>query len=166
MSKLRRSSRRGTALIEFTFVGVPMILLTISVVSIALEMWQYSSLSYATETTARYVTMHGRSCVTNGNTCGVTVGGVTTYFANQALGLSASQVTLSLTDSSGTTTCSPPFTSCSTSTTPFPASTANNIGSDIVIKATFPVSNPVSMFWSQDTTPYSLGATSTQRIEF
>src|SRR5215469_1768819 len=114
-SSRRRSSRRGSALIEFAFTGVPMLLITVSVVSISLEMWQYSSLSYATEATARYVTMHGAGCTQNGNTCSITVGNVTTYFANQATGLSSTQLTLTLTDSSGTTTCSPPFTSCESS---------------------------------------------------
>lgn len=170
MSKLHRSSRgssrRGTALIEFAFVGVPLILITISVISISLEMWQYSSLSYATESTARYVTMHGASCTQNGNTCGITVGNVTSYFATQALGLNAAQVTLTLTDSSGSTTCSPPFTSCESSSSAFPASTANNVGNDITIKATYPVRNPVEMFWRPSETSYSLGAASTQRIAF
>jgi Flp pilus assembly protein TadG len=166
MTHLRKSSRRGTAVIEFAFVGVPMILITISVVSIALEMWQYSSLSYATEATARYASMHGASCRQNGNTCGVTVGDVTTYFANQAVGMSATQLTLTLSDSSGATTCSPPFTSCDTSSSAFPSLSANNVGSDITVKATIPVTNPVSMFWGRNSGSYTLGATSTQRIAF
>ena len=165
MTNLRRSSRRGTALIEFAFVGVPMIMITVSVVSIALEMWQYSSVSYATEATARYVTTHGASCSQNGNTCGITVGNVTSYFANQALGLNGAQLTLTLTDGSGSTTCNPPYTSCESSGSAFPASSANSVGSNITIKATFPVTNPVAMFWRSSPT-YSLGATSTQSIAF
>ena len=166
MTHLRKSSRRGTAAIEFAFVGVPMILVTISVVSIALEMWQYSSLSYATESTARYISMHGASCRQNGNTCGITVGDVATYFAGQAIGMGASQLTLTLTDGSGSTNCAPPYTSCETSSSAFPALTANNVGSDITVKATIPVTNPISMFWARDTSSYNLGATSTQRIAF
>jgi Flp pilus assembly protein TadG len=165
MPKLPRSSRRGNALVEFAFVGVPMILLTVSTVSIALEMWQYSSLSYATEATARYVTTHGADCSQNGNSCTITVGNVATYFANQALGIGGSQVTLYLTDNSGTTTCSPPFTSCETSSTTFPASSANSVGSNITIKATFPVNSPMAMFWISSGS-YTLGATSTQQIVF
>ena len=165
MNKLRRSSQRGTALIEFAFVGVPMILITVSVVSIALEMWQYSSLSYATAATARYVTTHGASCTQNGNTCGITVGNVASYFANQAMGLSATRLTLTLTDGSGSTTCNPPYTSCESSTSAFPASSSNSVGSNITIMATYPVTNPVSMFWRASST-YNLGATSTQSIAF
>lgn len=165
MNHLHRSSRRGSALVEFSFVGILMVLITISVVSIALEMWQYSSLSYATEATARYVTMHGAGCTQNGNTCSITVGNVTSYFVNQATGLSSTQLTLTLTDGSGSTTCSPPFTSCESSSSAFPASTANSIGSNITIKATYPVQNPVSMFWRQGGNTY-LGATSTQSIAF
>ena len=165
MSYLHRSSRRGSTLVEFAFVGIPMVLITISVVSIALEMWQYSSLSYAAEATARYVTMHGAGCTQNGNTCSITVGNVTTYFASQATGLSSTQLTLTLTDGSGSTTCSPPFTSCESSSSVFPASTANSVGSNITIKATYPVQNPVTMFWGTGGNT-NLGATSTQSIAF
>lgn len=164
MNNLRRQSQRGTALIEFALTGVLLLMLIVSTVSVALDMWQYSTLSYVVETTARYVTLHGSSCTQNGNTCGITVGNVATYFANQARGLS-SEVTLTLTDSSGSTTCAPPFTSCESSGSSFPASTANNVGNDITIRATYPISNPMSMFWRGNAT-FDVGVTSTQQIAF
>jgi hypothetical protein len=165
MTKQRSSSRRGNAMLEFVFVGVPMLMVTISSVFISTEMWQYSCLCYATEETARYVTMHGAGCTQNGNTCSLTVGNVTTYFQNQALGLSPNQVNLTLTDSSGSTRCNP-FAHCETSSSQFPASTANSVGSDITIKATYPVNTIIAMFWAASSAVYNLGATSTQRIVF
>lgn len=160
MTNLHRSSRRGSALVEFAFVGVPMVLITVSVVSTSLQMWQFENLSYATETTARYVTTHGADC-----SCGITVGNVATFFANQGLWLSAGQITLTLTDNSGTTTCSAPFTSCESTGSAFPAAGANTPGNDITIKATYSVANPMAMFWHGNSAT-NLGATSTQRIEF
>jgi Flp pilus assembly protein TadG len=164
MSSLRRSSRRGTALIEFTLTGIPLIFLTVSTVAVALDMWQYSMLTYAVETTARYVTFHGASCTQNGNTCGTTVGNVATFFKKQALGAN-SQVTLTLTDTSGSTTCSSPFTSCMSSVSAFPATTANGVGNDITVQATYAFNNPMAMFWRGNAT-FNLGVTSTQRIVF
>ena len=152
-------------MLEFAFVGVPMLMVTISAVFIAMEMWQYSCLCYATEETARYITMHGVGCTTNGNTCGITVGTIMTYFENQALGLNPNQVNLSLTDTSGTTACNP-YAHCETSTAQFPASTANSVGNDITLKATYPVNTVIAMFWARNSATYSLGATSTQRIIF
>src|SRR5438067_11232185 len=90
-------STRGFALIEFTLIALPVIFLTISIVEASLAMWQYHSMDYAVELAARYVTLHGRGCTQNGNTCGITVGTVAKIIANQAPALDSSKLNVTLT---------------------------------------------------------------------
>ena len=54
---LRRQRRRGSALLEFTLVGIPILFLSTSVISASLDMWQFHNLAYGTQMTARYVAM-------------------------------------------------------------------------------------------------------------
>ena len=98
--------RRGNALIEFTLLGVPLLFITISIVAVSIDMWEFHNLAYSVEQTARYVTVHGATCTQNTNSCTITVGNVATYFKTQALALDPTQVIVMITDGSGTTTAS------------------------------------------------------------
>jgi Flp pilus assembly protein TadG len=162
---LRR--RSGQSVIEFTLLGIPMLFITIAVVSMSIDMWQYHTLAYATEITARMVSVHGATCGTP-NTCTIQVGDVAKFFAAHAIALDAGTVIVKMTDSSGTTTCNP-VNSCNTNTAQFPASSANGVGSDITITATYTLKNPFGMFWPPDADAahdYTGGAMSRQRIVF
>jgi len=63
--------RAGSALIEFTLIGISGIFITISIATVALDMWEYYSLAYATEVTSRYAGLHGSNCATTPNSCTV-----------------------------------------------------------------------------------------------
>ena len=160
--------RNGNALIEFTLLGIPIIFITISIVSVSINMWEFHNLSYAVQATARYVTLHGDTCTRYGNSCVITVGNVATYFKGQALALDPTQVIVKLTDSSGTTTCNP-VNNCTSSATQFPASSGNAVGSNVTVKATYVLRNPIALFWPPDEdlpSVFTVGATSRQRILF
>jgi Flp pilus assembly protein TadG len=166
MTSLRIRRRRGQSLVEFTLMGIPMVFVTISVVYMSVGMWQFHSLAYASDMTARYVSVHGATCAANGNTCTITVGNVATFFATQAMALDTSKVIVKLKDGSGTTTCSP-VSSCNSTSTQFPNASYNSVGSDITITATYGVKSPLAMFWPPDVDwahDYTLGAQSRQRI--
>jgi Flp pilus assembly protein TadG len=164
----RNRRRSGQSLVEFTLMGIPMVFVTISVVYMSIGMWQFYSLAYASDMTARYVSVHGATCAQNGNTCTITVGNVATFFASQAMSLDTSKVIVKLTDGSGTTTCSP-LNGCTSTSTQFPSASYNSVGSDITITATYGVKSPLAMFWPPDVDwahDYTLGAKSRQRIMF
>ncbi len=164
----RNRRRSGQSVVEFTLMGIPMVFVTVSVIYMSIAMWQFYSLAYASDMTARYVSVHGATCAANGNTCTITVGNVATFFASQAMSLDSSKVIVKLKDGSGTTTCSP-LNSCTSTATQFPSSSANSVGSDITITATYGVKSPLAMFWPPDIDwahDYSVGAQSRQRIMF
>jgi Flp pilus assembly protein TadG len=165
---LRRGSRSGQSMIEFTLLGIPMLFITISVVGMSIDMWEFHTLAYATEMTARMVSVHGATCAANGNTCTIKVGDVAKFFATQSIALNPSSVVVTMTDGSGSTTCNP-VNNCNTNTTQFPAASANSVGSDVTITATYTLKNPFAMYWPPDTDAshdYTGGAKSRQRIVF
>jgi Flp pilus assembly protein TadG len=168
MKSSRNRSRSGQSLVEFALMGIPMVFVTISVIYVSLGMWQFFSLAYASDMTARFVSVHGAGCAQNGNTCTITVGNVATFFATQAISLDTSRVTVKMTDGGGTTTCNPVST-CTSTGTAFPNASHYSVGSDITITATYGIRSPLAMFWPPDIDwahDYTVGAQSRQRIMF
>jgi Flp pilus assembly protein TadG len=168
MRRRTKTARNGNSLIEFTLLGIPLLFMTLSIVEISIDMWEFHNLAFVTEATCRYTTMHGATCSQNGNSCTITVGSVATFFQNEAMALSPSAVVVNLTDGSGTTTCNP-VNSCTSSATQFPNSSYNSVGSNVTISATYVLKNPVAIFWPPYADPphdFNVGATSTQRIVF
>ena len=167
--RLRRANgRRGNALIEFTLLGIPLTFMTISIVAISIDMWEFHNLAFATEATARYVTLHGATCTANSNSCTITVGNVATFFIGAGMALSSGSVILKMTDGSGTTTCNP-ASSCTGTSTQFPNASYNAVGNDVTISATYILKNPVAIFWPPSSDPpndFTVGAKSRQRILF
>jgi Flp pilus assembly protein TadG len=154
-------------MVEFALVGIPMVFITVSVIYVSIGMWQFHSLAYAAEMTARYVSVHGATCGTP-NSCTITVGNVASFFASQAMALDTSRVIVKMTDGGGTTTCSP-LNNCTSTSTQFPNASHNRVGSDITISATYGIKSPLAMFWPPDVDwahDYTVGAQSRQRIMF
>jgi Flp pilus assembly protein TadG len=68
-----RNSRRGSSLIEFTLVGIPLIFVLISIFEIARGMWVYNTLAHALKQGNRYVIVHGNNCTNIPNSCFITI---------------------------------------------------------------------------------------------
>lgn len=160
-----RKSRSGNALIEFSLLGIPIILTSIAIVFVSIAMWQFHCLSYASESTATYASVHGATCTQNGNSCAITIGNMAAYFATQAIALSQSQVTVNFKDGSGTTTCNP-LNSCTSNSQQFPAASYNSVGTDVTVTASYTLTNPLILLWPAAARTCTVGATSRQRILF
>lgn len=161
-----RKSRSGNTLIEFSLLGIPIVFITMTIVSVSIAMWQFHCLAYASEASAAYASVHGATCAQNGNSCSITIGNMATYFASQAIALPQSQVTVKFKDGSGTTTCNP-LNSCTSSSTQFPLASYNSVGTDVTVTATYTLKNPIGMLWpSTSARNFTVGATSRQRILF
>jgi len=162
-------SRRGSSLVEFTLVGVPILFLSTAVFEASLAMWQYYTMQHAIETADRYVATHGRGCTQNGNTCSLTVGNVASMIAYQAIAVDPTKMNVSLISATATTTCNP-LNTCFSSTTQFPSSTDNGVNQDVTITATVSITNPLAMFWpgsgSVSAGTFTLGGKTRQRIQF
>ena len=166
----KAGSRRGSTLIEFTLMGIPIIFLTISVFSISIDMWEFHELPHAVEMTARYAATHGQGCTQPGNSCSLTVANLVTYFKAQNISLLPSLVNVTFTDGGGSITCAP-LTDCASSSTLFP-STGHNVAGvdDVTVRATYTLKNPIAIFWPSAHNAvwhaFTVGATSRQGILF
>jgi len=88
---MTRFRRRGSATIEMTLVGIPIIFTLISIFEISRGMWMYQTLAYSVKVGMRYAIVHGASCdptINNGiNDCIVGVKDVASTIENAAVGL-------------------------------------------------------------------------------
>lgn len=165
----RKDKRRGSQLIEFTLLGVPIMFLSLGAVEVSLVMWDYHTTAEAVQVSARYISMHGSTCTQNGNSCTITVGNIVSYMESNEVGLDPSKLDVTLTSTSSSVPCNP-LNSCASSTSTFPPTSDSAPGNDVQVTATYAMNNPLVLFWpgaaNKAMKALTLGATSTQRIVF
>src|SRR5690242_12175556 len=97
MANKRRTQTRGTAFIEFTLVGIPLIFILITTFEMARGMWNYQSLAYAVKTGVRYAVVHGQDCAIAPNNCTVTISQIASVIKSSGVTLPDNLVTLTFT---------------------------------------------------------------------
>jgi hypothetical protein len=145
---MRRQRQAGSAIVEFTMTGVPLIFIWISIVQMSLGMWNYHTMQYATKLAGEYVQVHGGTdgyC--KSNTCQVQ--NVATVLATAAVGLQPSLLNVSFyTISSSdhltqTLVASCLLSACESNTTNFPNEASN---SEFAIKMEYQFNNALVMY--------------------
>jgi len=146
------SRERGSAIIEFTMAGIPMIFILFTTMQVCIAVWNYFTLDHAVNLAVRYASLHGATCSSGGNTCTVTLGQVATQLANYATGVPAAKINATFTTDSGSVTTCNPLTSCLSNGTTWPpsANNDNQVGSDLTIRAQFNMNMTLAMFWFRD----------------
>jgi Flp pilus assembly protein TadG len=145
MTMKRKSAQRGSSMLEFTLVGIPIIFVLISTFELARGMWNYHTLAYAVKEGTRYASVHGIHCSTSPNTCTVTIAQIAQKVLDAGIGLPSNQLRLTFTYTGGTTTCL--ANNCLANNTVWPPSPGNVVGSNIQIDANLPFQSAISMFW-------------------
>jgi len=149
--------RKGSVVVEFTLVGIPLIFALISIVEMSRGMWIYHTQAYAVNEGVRYVVVHGADCTSGGNTCGVTVGQIASHIAAVGGGLNTSNWTVTLYSATSASVSCSPLSSCTTNTTVWPASPDNAVGASIAIAGSYTFNTSLAMFWP-GTLPTKFGA--------
>jgi Flp pilus assembly protein TadG len=162
------SQRRGSTMLEFTLIGVPLICTLFSLFWMALGMWQYHTIAEAVNATTRAASVHGKGCA--GKTCATTVGSVASQIASNALGIPDGQLNVTLhSNDTGDVSCNP-ISNCYSSSTAFPSTNGNTTSTVVTISATYQFSPAISFWtpWGGGVTfnPVVLGANSSQPIVF
>ena len=174
----KRRSRAGQTMVEFTFVGIPLLFTLISIFEVSRGMWIYHTLAYSVKNGVRSASVHGTNCANgpnNPNNCLVnigpytTVGTITYVIAQAGVGLDPAKTELVFTDASGTAT---PCTLNACTGGPWPPNTigVNDVGKPIQIDIRTPFISAIAMFWP-GAAPLSfasgtLGASSQDYIQF
>ena len=95
MLRQSHARSRGQALVEFTFVGIPMIFVLVSVFEISRGMWNYHTLAHAAKSGVRYAIVHGKNCgAPTANSCLKTVAQITQVIRDAGVGLDLNNTTL------------------------------------------------------------------------
>lgn len=140
------SRKKGTATIEMTLVGIPLIFVLISTVEIARGMWIYNTLAYALREGTRYSVVHGVDCGIPPNACAVMVKDIARVIQRAGVGLYDTDnlhiEMRSLTDDVSST-----LTSALGNTSQFPSMGGGAIGAPITFTATYPFQSLIAMFW-------------------
>jgi Flp pilus assembly protein TadG len=170
MTRRSRSRRRGSSLLEFTLVGIPILFTLISLFEMTRGMWAYQTMAYSVREATRYASRHGIGCASP-NTCQVTVGQITSVLKAAGPGIDPSTVTVTFTPASGSAI-SDTMSNLLSNSTIWPPSSANATGEDVKISVTYPFVSILVMFWPgvgkplNDSQTFYLGASSTESIQF
>ncbi len=142
----RKVRQRGSAMIEFTLVGIPMIFMLVSIFEISRAMWNYHTLAFAVREGTRYAVVHGSGCTSDPlNSCQVTVGQVAQRIQNAGIGLEPSQLNLTFTSSGHSIPCT--LKTCVGIATVWPETPNNIPGSAVTISASLPFQSALAMLW-------------------
>jgi len=142
----RKQRQRGSAMIEFTLVGIPMIFLLISIFEMSRAMWNYHTLAFAIREGTRYAVVHGSGCSTDPrNSCQATVAQVARRIQDAGIGLDASELTLTFTSSGNSIKCT--LNACLGTATNWPEAPKNTPGNAIAISGSLPFQSAMAMFW-------------------
>ncbi|MCL5742818.1 MAG: pilus assembly protein [Acidobacteria bacterium] len=169
MRKAADHRRRGSAALEFTLTGVPLIFVLISTFEMARGMWIYHTLAYAVKEGTRYASVHGKNCVTAPNSCSVTLGQVAARIRDNGTGLEPDRLNLTFTTSAGSQSCL--LQDCLASGTVWPDAPGNAAGMDITISALYPFRSFLCLFWPgagavNFSDVYNFPASSREKIQF
>lgn len=163
MFRRRRGTRRGNAALEFALAGIPLIFTLVSVEEISRGMWIYDTLASTVARTARFISVRGKDCA-----C-LTLGQIYTEITQVGSGLDATQLQVTLTGASGSTSCNP-LNSCKNSATAWPSSSDGAVGNNIQVTAVYPFKSALVMFWPGvkpvSIATVNLNASSRQAIQY
>ncbi|MEQ1885493.1 MAG: TadE family protein [Bryobacteraceae bacterium] len=170
-------SRRGQSIIEFVFVGIPMLFVLISIFEMSRGMWMYGTLAHAARRGVRFASVHGINCVPNPpgvtNDCTKTIAQIATEIRNAGVGLDPAITTVNFTvlvgtGQAATSTCT--LSNCPGTIWPPSTNNANQVGQRISISLVTPFRSGLAMFWpgSSPTTfgLINLPASSTDSIHY
>lgn len=142
------SRRRGSTMVEFTLIGIPLIFLVVSIFEVGRGMWQYHTLAYSIKAGARYAAVHGQNCRTWPHTCSVPLSKTAGVIRRAAIGIPPNEITVTFTAPNGASTTCRLDNCISSYTTGFwPPSGANSPGSPIRITGVYPFRSAITMLW-------------------
>jgi hypothetical protein len=163
---MARQNRGGT-LVEFALAGIPMIFVLISIFEMARGMWMYATIAYAVREGTRFAIVKGHNC----SGCGVTVSRVARQIREAGVGLDPNVLRINLIAAGHATPCTPLQDCIDHGTgTQWPPASANAIGQNIAVTATYTFRSALSMFWPGSSAivfgPVTFTARAEEQIQF
>jgi len=172
MTRNRRGRSGGTSMLEFTFVGIPLIFALISTFEMSRGMWMYHTLAYAVKAGTRYAVVHGQHCTIPPNSCSVSISQIASVIRYNGTGLPTDAVTLTFTPATGSAT-SCTLANCIANYTSgyWPPSGANAPQTKVKITGVYAFNSAIAMFWPgagklNKPGTFNLSADSRENVQF
>jgi len=144
----RRPLQRGQSIIEFTFVGIPLMFVLISIFEMSRGMWMYHTLAHATKTAVRYSIVHGQNCFTPSvNTCGKAIRDIAMEFQKAAVGIDEATTMLTFISAAGTIGPKSLTLCLGDNATQWPPTGGNAPSQIVTIEAVTPFRSAIALFW-------------------
>ena len=156
--------QRGNSLIEFTFMGIPLIFMLICIFEISRGMWVYHTLAYSIKEGTRFAMVKGLNCTAPGNSCYTSVAQVAQRIKDSGIGLDTTVLNVQLISDTQTISCNP-IDNCLSQTGTYwpnsnPAGTpdlGSSPGRALQMTASYRFTSALSMLWP-GTGPVSFSA--------
>jgi Flp pilus assembly protein TadG len=162
----KRNSRRGSSVVEFALVFLPMLMLICGVFEIGRAMWTYHSVSAAVKQATRYTVVRGSGCSSQSSSCAPTVGSVAARIREASLGLEPSNFSLTLTAGPQMINCTT-LSSCIGNGTYWPASPNNSVGRTVTIAGEYNFRTFLFGFWpAMNRNGFTFRSASSEVIQF
>jgi Flp pilus assembly protein TadG len=179
MSMLDQNLERGSTVIEFTLVGIPLIFVLISIFEISRAMWVYTTMAHALKEGMRFAVVHGNNCYVTPNSCGRTVRDIAVQIREQGVGLIPADLqNVRFITTTGTVTCAT-LQSCLDAGDPgdrtWPSSAPNDVGANpgapVEIRGVYRFPSALAMFWPGAGPGFTFGtlglpASSRERVQY
>ncbi len=169
--------RRGSAMIEFILVGIPLMFLLISIFEMA-----RGTMAYAIKEGVRYAIVHGENCDpdSSSNNCMVKIQDIAARIRDAGVGLDTSLLTVTFTYTGTRTVPTRTLQAHLADTTTYwpdngagsdpPTDAGSAVGMDLTISAAYPFTSALAMFWpgagGVGFGVFNMPASSTERIAF
>lgn len=178
---MRNTGRRGSSLLEFTLIGIPLMFVLISIFEVSRGMWMYHTVAHAVKQTSRFIIVKGENCIATGNACGVTVQRIAEEFRDASVGLPPAETNLTISVLGDQRNCAPlenclaggssPDKAVAWPTVQSPALPGSGRGQNLTVRATVPFRSALTLFWPGagpvgTMGAFLLGSNSTEKIQF
>jgi hypothetical protein len=152
----KMKNQAGASMLEFTFVGIPLIFVLISIFEISRGMWAFNTLSHSVKEGVRFAIVHGNNCVIPPNNCPVRTSDICTVMRNNGPGLEPARVINIKLNSNTREISYPTLTACLADNTVIfpsrnPGPTTDNGGAQgnpVGITATYVFDSALAFFWT------------------
>jgi hypothetical protein len=143
--------RRGSTLVEFTLIGIPLIFVLISIFELSRGMWVYHTLAQAVRQGTRYASVHGDDCGTLPHACQITISQIAQRIQDFGVGLDPNELTLTFdlpADVAGGSKVGPALLSALlANSTVWPSGAASMRDNTILVFASYRFRSALSFFW-------------------
>lgn len=172
-TRRRHSTQRGSAMVEFSLVGLGLVFVLISIFEMARGMWVYHTLAHVSKEATRFLIVRGSECQDkSGCIASAQLGALATKLAQEGVGLDPNNFSIQVfrdgTQVVGSSGSYVTVQSLSGSTTVWDSIAKK--GAFVSVNVRYPFRSAIAMFWpgnkGQVFGVFNLGASSQDTIQF